>query len=141
MNYTQNSDTKIQPPHSKNAVLAATVDAIEACMRQLKLAKTGEEKKRLDRKCRSLLEKAESLQIATETSSTTGLTASKHPTTERPPGNPLKLQEPRSTRNLSTREQIILLEGSKLHGFMFPPWREGPSDSEFGLHPGEPRFR
>lgn len=110
-------------------------------MRQLKLAKTDEEKKLLDRKCRSLLEKAESLKIAIETRSITVLSASKQPTTERPPGNPIKLQEPRSTRNLSTREQIILLESSKVHGFVFPPWREGPSDSEFGLVPGEPRFR
>lgn len=109
-------------------------------MRQLKLAKTEEEKKHLDRKCRSLLETAESLKTATETNSTTELRASKQPTAERSPGTPLELQEPRSTRNLSTREQIILLESSKLHGFVFPPWRERPSNSEFVLRPGEPLF-
>ncbi|KAL9040878.1 MAG: hypothetical protein Q9214_004310 [Letrouitia sp. 1 TL-2023] len=40
------------------------------------------------------------------------------------------LEQPSSTRNLSTREQIILLEGSKLHGCLFPPWKE-PEEIEF----------
>lgn len=31
-------------------------------------------------------------------------------------------REPTSTRTQSNREQIILLENSKLNGFVFPPW-------------------
>ncbi|KAL8722395.1 MAG: hypothetical protein Q9225_001126 [Loekoesia sp. 1 TL-2023] len=44
---------------------------------------------------------------------------------------PVKLKEPASTRILSTREQIILLEASKLHGCRFPPWKNPPEASEF----------
>ena len=43
----------------------------------------------------------------------------------------LKLKEPISHRTLSTREQIILLESSKVHGFVFPPWKSAPTSSEF----------
>lgn len=45
----------------------------------------------------------------------------------------LKLKEPLSTRTLSTREQIILLEASRLHGCRFPPWKGPPDASEFEL--------
>lgn len=52
------------------------------------------------------------------------------------PGNdaPKKeLKQPLSTRTLSTREQIILLQGSKLNGCVFPPWKEAPAAEEFTL--------
>ncbi|KAL8738614.1 MAG: hypothetical protein Q9181_000610 [Wetmoreana brouardii] len=45
----------------------------------------------------------------------------------------IKLKEPLSARPLSTREQIILLEASKLHGCRFPPWKSHPNASEFEL--------
>jgi hypothetical protein len=35
------------------------------------------------------------------------------------------------TSLLTTREQIILLQGSKLHGCVFPPWKAAPDSSEF----------
>ena len=44
-----------------------------------------------------------------------------------------KLKQPVSTRKLSTREQIILLQGSKLHGCVFPPWKDPPASEEFAL--------
>ena len=47
-----------------------------------------------------------------------------------------KLQEPLSERELSTREKIILLESSKLHGEIFPPWKAAPDQAEFDLPPG-----
>ena len=52
----------------------------------------------------------------------------------------LKLREPISHRTLSTREQIILLEGSKLHGFVFPPWKSPPEAGEFQLKSEDPLF-
>lgn len=110
-------------------------------MRRMNLAKTAEEKNRLDQEARLLLKTAESLKNEIESRSTVGLTTSKQAMTVASPGTVLKLQDPISTRTLTTREQIILLEGSKLHGFVFPPWKESPSDSEFELKPGEPRFK
>ena len=40
---------------------------------------------------------------------------------------------PQSARPLSTKEKIILLEGSKLNGFTFPPWERPPGREEFEL--------
>lgn len=42
-------------------------------------------------------------------------------------------KKPEVRRALTTREKIILLEGSKLHGYVFPPWTSPPSWSEFEL--------
>ena len=36
-----------------------------------------------------------------------------------------------NTSLLTTREKIILLQGSKLHGSVFPPWKEPPAVAEF----------
>jgi hypothetical protein len=41
------------------------------------------------------------------------------------------LKAPVSQRIISKREEIILLEGSKLHGFIFPQWTSDPDDSIF----------
>lgn len=48
-----------------------------------------------------------------------------------------RLKKPKVRRALTTREKIILLEGSKLHGFVFPPWTSPPGWSEFELGIGE----
>ena len=39
---------------------------------------------------------------------------------------------PQQKRDLSTREKIILLESSKLNGFIFPPWT-APDPSDFDM--------
>ena len=51
-----------------------------------------------------------------------------------------ELKEPMSERELTTREKIILLEASKLHGARFPPWTSPPLPSEFGQLAGQPQF-
>jgi calpain-7 len=44
----------------------------------------------------------------------------------------IQLKAPRSDESkYSTREKIILLRSSKLHGCVFPPWQEPPSAEEF----------
>ncbi|KAL8999463.1 MAG: hypothetical protein Q9169_001668 [Polycauliona sp. 2 TL-2023] len=45
----------------------------------------------------------------------------------------MRLKEPLSSRSLSTREQIILLESSRLYGCRFPPWQNPPDTAEFQL--------
>ena len=52
----------------------------------------------------------------------------------------IELREPISERELTTREKIILLEASKLHGSRFPPWTSPPISSDFDLLSGEPYF-
>ena len=41
------------------------------------------------------------------------------------------LREPVSKRELTTREKILVLEGSRLQGSIFPPWSTSPAPSEF----------
>ena len=45
----------------------------------------------------------------------------------------MRLKEPSPSRSLSTREQIILLESSRLNGYRFPPWQNSPDTAEFEL--------
>ena len=43
-------------------------------------------------------------------------------------------------RPLTTRENIIILEGSKLNGYVFKPWDKPPLDDEFALQTGQEPF-
>ena len=45
----------------------------------------------------------------------------------------MRLREPLPSRQLSTREQIILLRSSRLYGCRFPPWQSPPDMAEFEL--------
>ena len=45
-----------------------------------------------------------------------------------------QLMEPISCREFSTHERIIMLEGSKLHGALFPPWTPLDVTTEFEGH-------
>jgi calpain-7 len=95
----------------KNAILAA-----ELYMKATKLACTGHERSRLRAKCQQLLTRAEQIK-------------------QSPDWKPVKEQEslkaPVSQRAISRREEVILLEGSKLNGFIFPPWTSEPEDTFF----------
>lgn len=106
-------------------------------MRQLKVATDDAVKTQLNGRCRDLLEKAEQIKAAKTRllcvhgdSCGCSITRSKSNTA-------LKLKEPLPKRNLSIREQIILLKGSKLYGSLFPPWASPPSPLEFELPSGE----
>lgn len=93
-------------------------------MKAIKLANTQSERGRLKQRCMSALARAEEIKkikqwpLPVENTNLTVL-----------PPQPLKA--PYSSRDLSTREEVILLEGSKLHGLLFPPWKIEPSDDEF----------
>ncbi|KAF2429597.1 cysteine proteinase [Tothia fuscella] len=51
-----------------------------------------------------------------------------------------RLIEPVSKREITRSEHILLLQGSKLNGFKFPPWKEPPNAQEFELGVGEAPF-
>ncbi|RMD41595.1 hypothetical protein DV735_g3539, partial [Chaetothyriales sp. CBS 134920] len=100
-----------------SAALNAAIDSAELYMQALRLADTPAERKRLDAKCKELLHTAEQLKLAADRA-TTPACQKAHPV---------------STRKLTTREQIIILEGSKLNGFVFKPWNQPPVKDEFEL--------
>jgi calpain-7 len=92
----------------------------------------GEPKQKLESRCRGLLDQAETIQKSKQWQPiTTGKVGvySDLANAER-----IKvLEQPKSTRILSTREKIILLQGSKLNGSIFPPWDDPPTADEFVL--------
>ena len=91
-------------------------------MKAVKLASSASERERLKLKCMKLLARAEEIKMIEDW----GMSGSSH---ESPSEKPLRA--PLSTRTLSTKEQMILLEGSKLNGSVFPPWISEPGDQLF----------
>lgn len=85
-------------------------------MKATKLASNDGERARLRQKSKELLSRAEEIKTAT-----------KWPTTRPKP----VLKAPLSERSISRREEVILLEGSKLNGFIFPPWTADPETFVF----------
>lgn len=96
-------------------------------MRALRLA-PSDDKRQLDSKCKELLTRAEAIKSATDWQSA----ARSKPS----PG----LQPQKSTRKLTTREEIIILEGAKLNGFVFPPWSQPPAPTEFVTYDNDAIF-
>ncbi|EXJ88498.1 hypothetical protein A1O1_05428 [Capronia coronata CBS 617.96] len=115
---------------TSNAALEATIKSAELYLQALRLADKPADRKRIDAKCKQLLAQAERLK-----SSQDAITSPERK--ERSIGT---LKAPAPSRKLTTRENIILLEGAKLHGFVFKPWTSAPSLDEFQLEDGGQPF-
>jgi calpain-7 len=126
----QKYERNVSTAASQRQALEAAIDAAENYMKALKIASSPKEKQTLDAKCKELLAKAERIKDAKVWNPPRS--HSKNPV---PP-----LKEPKSSRKLSTREEIILLEGAKLNGFLFPPWTGPPDPKEFELSNGKTKF-
>ena len=99
-------------------------------MKALKLASVQKDKHALDAKCKEWLTRAEKIKESKDWQAAARL----HDRTVPEPRLPV------STRKLTTREEIILLEGAKLNGFIFPPWSSPPGSDEFKREDGESPF-
>ncbi len=92
-------------------------------MKAIKLASSASERERLKSECMKVLARAEEIkQVETwdEPQKQKSQTRTSH-----------ELNAPLSHRVLTTREQVILLESSKLHGFVFSPWTSEPDEELF----------
>ena len=107
-------------------------------MRALNLTSDEECKERIDRKCRALLDVAEHIKNP-DSRTGDGSRGTKRSFVPSTLMSRIRLKEPCSSRQLTTREQIIVLEGSKLHGAVFPPWKSPPEAFEFELQKGQLR--
>ena len=114
----QRSERNVSNATTRTQALEAAIDAAEHYMQALTLETAPRNKQSLDAKCKELLTKAENIKKSKDWHRGGDRHAS-------------RLQAPVSTRQLTTREEIILLEGAKLSGFVFPPWSEFPDPSEF----------
>ncbi|CZR54470.1 related to calpain-like protease palBory [Phialocephala subalpina] len=98
---------------TKDEALKNAIRAVELYMQAAKVARNDDEKSRLRGKCKLLLSRAEEIKKS-------------------PQWTPKKSKTVlESKRAISKREEIILLESSKLHGFIFPQWKSDPDDSAF----------
>jgi calpain-7 len=130
----RNAEEKACIARSRHDALEATITAVEQYLQALRLAPSSLDKARIDSKCKELLSRAETLKeqsIGVEA-------AGQAPRSSTPSQSALR--QPTSKRNLTTREEIIVLEGSKLNGFIFPPWKEDPKPEEFVLKEGQEPF-
>lgn len=114
---------------ANNDELGATIAAAELYLQSLKLVDNQDDKKRLDKKTRELLSRAEALKNSQDL-----------PSAKKQVPEPSRIKYPASIRPLTRREQIILLEGSKLNGAIFKPWAKAPLDEEFILTDGKELF-
>lgn len=101
---------------SKEEALKVAIAAIELYIEVSKQGLGSVEKARINRKCKALMLKAEEIKKST--------------TWPIKPAS-IFLKAPVSERTLSKHEEIILLEGSRLHGFIFPRWTSEPDDTIF----------
>ena len=102
---------------TKDEALNSAILAAELYMKATKLASSDHERARLRTKCKQLLSRAEEIKQLDKWAPKADMA--------------IVLEAPESERAISKREQVILLEGSKLYGFIFPPWTSEPDDSVF----------
>ncbi|KAL4938292.1 hypothetical protein BDV06DRAFT_201189 [Aspergillus oleicola] len=115
------AESDVSGASSQSEALEAAIDAVEHYMKALSLTTSSKDKAALDAKCKEWLTRAEKIKEAKD-----WRTAAR-------PRDSSAFRTPTSTRILTTREEIILLEGAKLNGFKFPPWKVDPSPEEFEL--------
>ncbi|KAL3481193.1 hypothetical protein BJX99DRAFT_180328 [Aspergillus californicus] len=114
------AERDVSTASSQTQALDAAIDAAEHYMKALSLTTAPNDKNLLDAKCKEWLTRAETIKVARDWRSAA------HFRDRRSISRSFE-----STRALTTREEIILLEGAKLNGFIFPPWKMDPSFEEF----------
>jgi hypothetical protein len=117
---------------TQGRALEAAIEAAEYYMDALKLAGSPKEKRKYDSKCKELITIAERIKQVKEDRRQHGQQSGGSRGAATSPLS-ARVREPASTRSLSNREQIILLENSKLNGSVFPPWSAGPELAEFEM--------
>lgn len=123
------AEQKTRAGNSHNVQLENAISAAELYMQALRLADDPITRKRLDLKTKELILKAEECKklsdsLVTDPKAATWSSA----------------EYPTCKRKLTTRESIILLEGSKLNGALFKPWTTTPSADEFEVKHGQNLF-
>lgn len=123
------------------------IKAAETSIQAFHLAIDNDQRAEIKRTLDELLTRAEAIKSATTWPATSahpshapGALTLRPASTTRPSRIEASLgarEEPRSTRELTQSEQILLLRDSKLHGFKFPPWKSAPEPKHFLLKEGD----
>lgn len=135
----QDLEKEIPNATHKDAALQLALDAAELCMKALKLAASSSEKSHMTRRCKTLLDEAERIKGMKKWQPSIAKARQDNP--EAGKNSKAKvLKEPLSNRSFSKREQILLLQNSRLNGFAFPPWKAPPDPGEFALNESGEKF-
>ncbi|GAB1743442.1 hypothetical protein NU219Hw_g9271t1 [Hortaea werneckii] len=128
---------------SRDEALEIAIKAAETSMQALKLSTDPNEKALLSTRFNQLLQEAEKIKFnpnwRQELKESTSSSVDQHgdSRTSPPANRARRLREPKSSRQLPNREQILLLKAGYLNGFKFPPWSNPPDPNEFELKDGE----
>jgi calpain-7 len=114
---TQEAESNVDKARTKDEAFKSAITAAELYMEAVKNASNDQERARLRGRFERLLSRAEEIKKSSQW--------------PLPKAQPSVLKAPASERSLTRSEEIILLEASKLHGFIFPPWKSDPEDSVF----------
>ncbi|KAF2760771.1 cysteine proteinase [Pseudovirgaria hyperparasitica] len=137
---------KITQAPTQSQALKLALRSADLCIEAIKVAKTEPKREELRGKANSLIGQAESIkhekawrpsptvaEITSAIKSTTLTHVEPKPSasTEVPVAKIRKLEGPKTTRELSAGEKLILWKASKLNDSNFPPWTDPPDDAEF----------
>ncbi|KAL1956877.1 hypothetical protein VTO42DRAFT_6725 [Malbranchea cinnamomea] len=129
------AESNVSTAATQGKALEAAIEAAEHYMEALKIATSPKEKRKYDTKCKELITIAERIKQLKESRHRHGLATTPAASSSSNNGIPWShSREPVSKRSLSNREQIILLENSKLNGAVFPPWSALPEPEQFEQH-------
>jgi calpain-7 len=117
-------ESQISQASTRDEALQRAIAAAEAYMKAFKLSSRESERVRLKGQCSKVLAIAEKIKQQNSWTVTSNGKKEKGP-------SPKILKAPVSQRKLTTREEVIILESSKLHGFIFPPWTSDPQADSF----------
>jgi hypothetical protein len=129
----QEAEDRILRSLTKDEALSNAISAADIYMEAIKLASTESERERLKSKCLKVLARAEDIKKVQHWSVPQGRGEQACMGRE--------LKNPLSNRPLSSREEVILLESSRLHGSIFPPWTAEPRADFFKLKDGETLYQ
>lgn len=142
VDHCQRLEKQVPLASSKDDALETALLAAELSMKALKLADDPSIRKLMNNKVKSLLDEAERIKTTGIWKVVNDAVKSSGDGVGEIDVSKLKLlEEPVSTRRLTTAEEILLLKASKLNGFKFVPWKDPPPDTEFEIKEGEVPFR
>lgn len=114
---------------TKDEALDIAIKSVETALSALKLVKDDNEKASYTARAKQLMQDAETIKRSSDWRQAVQQASQVR-----------VLTEPINSRELSTKERIILLRAGFLNGVKFPEWNGVPPESEFELKDGEALF-
>ncbi|KAI9798360.1 MAG: cysteine protease [Candelina submexicana] len=134
------SEARVSTSANKDEALKFSIEAAEKYIQALTLTSLNDERIRLRERCNALLNHAELIKNSGQWKPSSPFSRSTSSRIASSGQGLITSRQPCSSRQLTKREQIILLEGSKLNGSIFPQWQSPPDRTEFDFEGGQEKF-